>query len=144
MSNQTTITVKEYNGPNRTPAYELVLRANLELVQEGYSEYVFNVGWDNQVLVAFVGDYPVGVLVYSKEDYAKRWFINLGYVAPPLRNKGVYKALWNKLVELAAAAGTVQIDGITHIDNAPMRAVAEKQGRVETGVLLSFKLPSKA
>lgn len=126
---------------NRTPAVELALRANAELIAAGLAEPLNMVSWDNKAIIGFVDGAPVGVITFYHIAYAKQLDIQIGYVLPTSRGQGVYRAMWNALVVKARELNALVIQGNTHLDNAPMRAAAKALGRIEIGVILKFNVP---
>ena len=87
---------------------------------------------------------PVGVITFSHTKWVRQLDIHIGYVVPEHRGRGIYRAMWNRLVEEAQARDALVIWGNTHTDNAVMRATARALDRVERGVLLRFDVPPKA
>lgn len=87
------------------------------------------------------GRRAVGVLAISDMDWCGTYNINLGYVIPEYRQKGVYTVLWNVLVDLAQQKNYGTIEGSTHSDNDPMRAHMKKMGREETSRNFVFVVP---
>lgn len=135
------VTLQHYDGVCRTPALKLAVEGWNALLQAGLVEEVALIGWDNKAFVAFIGKDPIGVLTYSSQaDYAKQYHVNIGYVLPAHRRKGVYAKMWEALVKKAREAGIKNIESATAMENKAMRAQAKKMGRTERGVLLTYRL----
>lgn len=126
-----------------TPIIAFAVKAWMDELQAGLiDDTVQAVNWDDRAAVAYedvlLG--PVGIITYSKSDWLKKTNIKLGYVRPEHRQRGVYRKLWDALVVKSRELGMLAIDGSTHVDNSVMRKVAERLGRTEHSINLSFKL----
>jgi len=140
---------------NHTPGLQLAVEGHAELLQAGLSDDVAMVHWDHKAVIAFVdrqdpgeagaavGPYTeaVGVISFGHLEWARQFDIYIGYVRRPHRHRGVYTALWKRLVEEAQKRGVAIIQGTTDVKNAPMRAVAKTLGRTEQAVVLHFRVP---
>ena len=83
---------------------------------------------------------PVGIIVWSTVAWQRDAFILLGYVDPKHRGRGIYTALYRRLVEIARQAGLRTVSGTVAYRNTAMRAVAERQGRTPIAVTFSEEL----
>jgi ribosomal protein S18 acetylase RimI-like enzyme len=68
----------------------------------------------------------VGCLTWHGDE--TNWTINLGYISPEYRRKGLYSKLHAALVEKARAARIPQITSIVKPTNDPIRASKLKEG----------------
>jgi GNAT superfamily N-acetyltransferase len=136
-----TYEIKHYDGINYTPAIQLIVEAQADLLRTGKSEPLLSALWDNQVVAAFEGDYCIGVITWNYSAWVKTASINIGYVDKNYRRKGIYRMLWDELVIKAREKGAVNITGSTHLDNAAMRAAAKALGRIESSVNLLYRIP---
>lgn len=132
---------KEYAGVNQTPAIPLISRAWSELLARGISPMETIGNWDHQAVVAFSGDLPVGLMTYTHEKWKRVLWVHLGYVVPELRQHGIYKQLWERVVKAAQKLGASEIHGGTHVDNLIMLEVAAKLGRKPVFVTTRFVVP---
>lgn len=130
--------VEHFEGVNNTPAVDLAVAGWMELRRQGFTLQAIPLGWDHNAFVAFAGQEPVGVLTYQHLGYVKHVAIGTGYVVPEWRGNRIYDRLWAALVAKARDLKAVAIMSDTHVDNATMRAVARRQGRQETGVVLRY------
>lgn len=97
--------------------------------------------WEDEAIVfRDTSNNIAGIITFMEEKYNKRIWIKLGYVNQDTRAKGVYRAMWDKLVLIGRERDFTSIGGSTHIDNLVMRAVAKSFGRTEISVTLEFKL----
>lgn len=135
---------KQFDGINRTPAAPLVLRAGAELYAEGLAPPELVGNWDNQAIVAFAAEIPVGVITYSHEKWRNLVWIHLGYVAPEARRRGLYRLMWDRVVKAAQKLGAAEIHGGTHVDNKAMLACARALGREPLFVTTRFVVPAAA
>lgn len=138
------IKILHFDGINQTAAFAIALEGHLALIREGLSQPAQIVSWDDRAIVAMIGDEPAGVMNWREVKHWREVSLDLGYVRPAYRRRGVYRAMWNALVVKAAEVGARRIIASTHVDNAAMRATAAKLGRYEAAVSLWFDLPSPA
>ena len=91
-------------------------------------------------LVACEGKNPVACLLVTTEwsDWTGTWYwwIQSVYVDREYRGKGIYKALYNKVKELAAAKGVRNIRLYADKENLNARKVYEKLGMQESHYLM--------
>ena len=91
-------------------------------------------------IVAKTEDATVGSLMLTREwsDWTNRWYwwIQSVYVTPEFRGKGVYRAMYTKVKELAKEAGVTQIR--LYVDKTNFRAqkVYQKLGMDECHYLM--------
>ena len=134
------MTTKLYNGLNRTPALKLAMQGNLEVIDAGFCPDLLLFNWDNDAIVAFVDDTPVGVITFSHIVHLKQIDIGIGYVDPVHRGSSVYREMWDALVVHGRTLGVAEISGTTHIRNDVMRQVADALGRTTEALILSYKV----
>ena len=136
------ITIRHYDGPNRTSGALILHRAEYELVRDGLMIPIFQTGYEDQVITAETEDgVAVGVISYAHAKWAKHIDLKIGYVTPEFRGKGVYRRLWAALVEKAQELKVKEIMGNTHMENSTLRSAAKAFGRAEVGVVLRFEVP---
>ena len=136
---------KEYEGINQTPALALLTRGHHELLDRGLASPETVINWDDLAVVAFAGAVPVGVISYSHEKWRKILWIRMGYVAPEARRRGIYGAMWERVVKAAQRLGALEIHGGTHVDNKAMLECAESLGRTRLSITTRFIVqPAKA
>jgi len=140
------IEIQFFDGLNNTPALELAMRGWAEMHEKGLSDGNLNIHSSLKAFVAIAPNghdkLPVGVMTFDPEPTLRRVWIFQSYVIPEFRGRGIYTALWNKLVEYATVELKAKsIQSGTHVRNSAMRAVAKRQGRYEESVLLRFDLP---
>src|SRR6266702_4781962 len=112
-----------------SPVVQYVANAWCQLMKEGH--------WDRtSVLIsgglscvyAVENKKVVGCLTWHGDD--SNWTINLGYISPEYRRKGLYSKLHAALLEKARAAHVPQITSIVKPTNEPIRASKTKEGYV--------------
>ena len=133
--------IESFENINFTPAVRLAALGWADLISSGLSGDSVLIQWDDRALVAFVKDKPAGVLVWSKIDWQRAAFVKLGFVLPEFRRAGIYRALWEALVEESRKLKLHHIEGVTWCNNSVMREVAHRQGRSERTVGLWFEIP---
>jgi GNAT superfamily N-acetyltransferase len=133
--------VERYDNINFTPAAPLLFRAQHELMEAGFMRPCIMVFWDDNALVAFnIDKLPIGVISFVHEKWLRQISIRLGYVLPEWRRQGVYRTLWNSLVDVAKSLDVKEIQGNTHVDNTPMNETMKALGRTELGKYYVFKV----
>jgi len=138
------INVHHYDGVPRTPALLLALKGNVEIVEAGFAVPAVHFNWDSKAVVASIDGVPCGVITWNHTEWMKQVDITVAYVLPEYRRRGVYRAMWEALVEKAKVVGALEIMSNTAVANAPMRGAAAAVGRSEGGVILRFPLCSQA
>ena len=86
-------------------------------------------------VIALLGGKVVGCLMITREwsDWNSCWYwwIQSVYVLPEYRGRGIYKAMYNKVLDLAKAEGISQIRLYVDKDNSTAQAVYTKLGMAE-------------
>ena len=107
---------------------------SLERVQRGVCAVV-----DDSVkgvyLVARCGGVPVGSLMITREwsDWNCEWYwwVQSVYVVPEHRGKGVYRAMYSKVKEMAVEQGVTQVRLYVDKENTRAQKVYERLGMAE-------------
>lgn len=129
---------------NCTPAVPLALDGWRELIERGLIDNTVLLGWDNKAFVAEEDGELIGCLLYSESDWKDAYSVQLGYVKPAHRRKGIYRALWQALVAQAREKKRVSITGITSTRNAEMQKTMAALGRVATYITYEFRVEPAA
>ncbi len=83
---------------------------------------------------------PIGSLMLTREwsDWTNRWYwwIQSVYVQPEYRGQGVYKALYDKVKEMAREQGVVQVRLYVDKNNLRAQQVYQKLGMDECHYLM--------
>lgn len=91
-------------------------------------------------IIAKTDEGAVGSLMLTREwsDWTNRWYwwIQSVYVTPEFRGKGVYRAMYNKVKELAREAGVTQIRLYVDKTNYRAQQVYQKLGMAECHYLM--------
>ena len=95
--------------------------------------------YKDKIITAVCGELIVGFITFRYEDDGTLWIL-LGWVDHAHRRQGLYRQLWNKLLEHARTTKALYVAGSTHIDNLPMRAFFKSVGREERTVTGYFTL----
>lgn len=124
---------------------KFAIEAHVDLLRTNMaSPNVIQIFWENRAVVATDEDnVAIGIIVYTKQNWQKIYSIHIGYVLPGFRETGVYKSMWNALVQKAKEDKINEIVGTTKMENHQMRSAALALGRKENGILLTFKVPQK-
>lgn len=83
----------------------------------------------------------IGAISYDRVEHTNSIFIYIGYVEPSARRKGVYRAMFDRLVEEARARNVLRIQGSTFITNELMMKVMEALGRKPVATMFNFDVP---
>ena len=121
-----------------------IIRSLPELLDQGLADETSRCAdWDSKAVLALdpATDRIIGIIAFTEVKWLKELFVVHGYVLPAHRQKGVYRAMWAALVDVAQRGGWFTISGLTSTKNAEMRAVAAKLGRQEELINLKFNVP---
>ena len=106
--------------------YERVLRGVGAVLDDEYK---------GRYLVARVGGEASGCLMLTREwsDWNSCWYwwIQSVYVVPAYRGRGIYRAMYGKVLDMAAAEGVTQIRLYVDKENRTAQAVYQKLGMAE-------------
>ena len=137
------MTIRHVERINGTPLVPVAIEAWRELLVSGWAADEVLLNWD---LKAFYAEQAgslriTGILLYEDLEWKNALHISLGYVIPNYRRAGIYRQLWNALVEKAREKGRGRILGTSHVRNETMRAVHEALGREPTFTLYEYRVP---
>ena len=86
-------------------------------------------------LVARIGGTPVGSLMITREwsdwNCCWYWWVQSVYILPEYRRRGIYRAMYGKVQEMAAAEGVSQIRLYVDKKNLAAQSVYQKLGMQE-------------
>ena len=86
-------------------------------------------------VIALLGGKVVACLMITREwsdwNCCWCWWIQSVYVLPEYRGRGIYKAMYNKVLDLAKADGVSQIRLYVDKDNSTAQTVYKKLGMAE-------------
>ena len=110
------------------------LALDLERVRKGV-EAVLEDNTKGQYVTARLGGKVVGCLMITREwsDWNSCWYwwIQSVYVLPEYRGRGIYKAMYNKVLDLAKNACVSQIRLYVDKENTTAQMVYQKLGMAE-------------
>lgn len=127
-----------YEQINGTVAVQLALRAEADLHAAGLADDVIITHWDQSALVAYEAGRAVGIITFEHSKWQKRINICQGWVDPEYRRRGIYRELWNALVEKAKELKAIKIMGYTRYNNERMLIVAKQLGRKITVIGMEY------
>lgn len=91
-------------------------------------------------VIAYLSGNPIASLMITKEwsDWTNKWYwwIQSVYVIPQYRGKGVYKAMYNKIKDMALQNGVTQIRLYVDKTNVNAQKVYQKLGMSECHYLM--------
>ena len=86
-------------------------------------------------IIAEIGEKVVACLMITREwsdwNCCWYWWIQSVYVVPEHRGRGIYKAMYNKVLDIAKAEGISQIRLYVDKENSTAQAVYQKLGMAE-------------
>lgn len=122
----------------------IMARAALELAENDWDDGTLPYSYNSSAIYAECLGKVVGVLAYRAPDWLRRISIEVGYVLPEFRRRGIYTSLFEKLVEVSIEGGfAVCIWGGVDIRNTAMQRVAEAQGRKLVALEYEYPLPAR-
>jgi RimJ/RimL family protein N-acetyltransferase len=128
-----------------TPALSLAIQGWAETNAAGLGEGILNCHASHKAILGWAQNgrdlLPVGVLTFDDEPLFRRVWIYQAFVLQEFRGRGVYTAMWAKLVEHSVETLKARsIQYATHLRNSAMRAAAKRTGCIEEAVHLRFNL----
>ena len=91
-------------------------------------------------VLALIDGKPVGSLMLTREwsDWNCCWYlwIQSVYVSPEYRNNGIFKSMYNKVLEVAKSEGTTQVRLYVDKDNRKAQTVYQNLGMSECHYLM--------
>lgn len=108
-----------YQRPNTRPAAAEFLRA-----RQARQESILYLARGEEGPIGFVQVYPT----FSSASLASVWILNDLFVAPQARGSGVGRALVNRVISDAEAAGVIGVKLATAEDNTSAQALYEAAG----------------
>lgn len=144
MNELSALRIDLLDGINNSPALDLAIRGWADCHERGLGDGTLNVYSTMKAFLAYAPNgrdmVPAGVTTWEYDASIKRVWIYQSYVLPEYRGRGIYNALWARMVQHATELKADSIQSGTHIRNSAMRAIAKKQGRYEECVILRFNL----
>jgi GNAT superfamily N-acetyltransferase len=105
----------------------LALEGKLELQRQRPYVIDFLTGDEDTIWIEDSGN-PVGVLCARRQKGGRVWWVDMSYVHPEARLRGVHMALREELRKRAKAAGAQAIEYLVRIDNEGQLASMRKAG----------------
>lgn len=122
--------IELHYGIANTIAQIPAMKAFTELMELGLQDATITApAWDDNAFVAIVDETVIGVLTWVQEDWCKTITVRLGWVHQEFRRQGIYRQLWQRLLDVARSKNVVAIRGGTHVNNIAMQKTMEKLGR---------------
>ncbi len=122
-------------------AAELAVMGWLEIQQNGHGDgSLVSLHESHGSILATAVGLPIGVLTFEHQAGGYLW-VNISYVTPAHRRCGVYRMMWNALLDQARILGVNRIRSGIDVNNIDMRAIADTLGRREVYVVSEFEFP---
>jgi GNAT superfamily N-acetyltransferase len=118
------------------------IHAHAALLDEGYADpTVVMVGPDTRAIIAFYdAHHPLGIITYSYFEQRREINVGIGYVSPTHRKQGIYRAMWNVLVETAKELKADRIYGTVKVGNQKMLRVANALNRHQESINIVYEV----
>ncbi|MDR3488800.1 MAG: GNAT family N-acetyltransferase [Bradyrhizobium sp.] len=129
------IEIEEFPHLNYSPGFALAAEGFARLAAEHPDATEASLHFLQKTITARIDDKVVGVIVWEKTEYNRQAWIVLGYVTPAYQRRGVYNALYRRLVEIARRENLRSVAGGVAYGNRSMRAVAERQSRAPVAII---------
>lgn len=141
---QSTVTIEHVKGLQGHEVVAFLTRASMDLLDRGFGRPSdIAVNWSEEAFVAYDRKQIVGAISYSVSDWDKSLGIHIGYVAESYRGRGLYRSLWQKVVEKAQELGYREIVGASDPYNKLIAEVNAKLGRRVKAIYYTFDVPMK-
>ncbi|MDW9473159.1 GNAT family N-acetyltransferase [Sinorhizobium meliloti] len=135
--------VQFYENCSQSPASRLVPQALTYLEESGFAlgrrgPQTPSSFTDSCVAALDEDGRAIGFIIYCGEMV---WDIDLSYVVPEHRRKGIHTALFEALVDKGLQHGNIiSINCMTHPNNLAAQAAFEAQGRTKEYIMYSYQL----
>ena len=94
-----------------------------------------------RAVTAHWGDVLVGAIAFFPYRFDTCFWIAFGAVDAGYRRRGIYRQMWQRLVEIAQREGVATIEGATDSRNTEMLEFYKRAGRPVFGVMSRFVVP---
>lgn len=135
------LSFKHFENSNNTPAYPMILKGLVELVENKFAFDEFTVFHDTEALIVFDGSTPIGLMAFTYVAWRRVIHVNLTYIVPEFRLMGAYSRLWEQMIQHAKKVGAVRIEGGVSVINKAMIGAAIKSGRTHVANLYAYDVP---
>lgn len=136
--------LERYKRIGGTRLCAMAIKACNEMIAEGYLDglSVHPVVNSDQAIAAHDKDTHrlVGLLIF-RNDEDREISVGLGYVVPDHRRRGIYRMMWNELIQFAQENKLERIYSSTNVKNEPMIAFSKKAGRTLRSYNYVFYVP---
>jgi GNAT superfamily N-acetyltransferase len=124
------VTVKSVVSIGHNPIVPVLMRNYADLIEQGYSN--FHVGFANRSKAIYleIDDKIVGHIVYDvlPDDALKTAWIQLSYVDPSFRKRGLYNIMHKYFEQTIKECGSKRIASYVHPNNTARLASCESVG----------------
>ena len=132
--------VVEYKQVTGYPAERFVANLANCIAQAGSP---MNFAWNNKVLAIVVDGAVVAAIAYNHVEWQRKLYVDLGGVAPEWRRQGLYRRLWERLVERARELDCPTIESSYPVHNTASAAMHVALGRPVVAHVTRFVVPAK-
>lgn len=126
-----------------TPAIAILAEAWGAILRAGHGSKSIPVNWDQSAVFFEYEGRPVAVISYSYTEWNSQVWINLGYVKPKHRSRGLYTALYHEVRKIAISKGARTLASGIDCKNKAMISAAESVGRKPLSISYGETLPLK-
>ncbi len=132
--------VKHLDKIINTDVSAFCARAWVYLLDKGWCDRDAPYSWDKPAFFIEEAGAVVAAMAYSYNTTNHNLFINLAYVHPEHRRKGLYRLLYEAVLAKAKELGAYEVSSCVDVENKDMQAVAVALGRTATYIGYSVRL----
>nr|CAB4128088.1 NAT_SF domain containing protein [uncultured Caudovirales phage] len=126
-----------------SPGEVLLVTTALNLLKSGHTP-TLNYNWNAEVLTATVDGKCVAALAFQVQAWRRTLFVEMGATEPDAKRQGHYRALWDRLVQIAQERKLSNIESGYVVTNTESEAMHKALGRPVIGHITRFAVPEPA
>jgi GNAT superfamily N-acetyltransferase len=135
------IEFQEFERINNTPAIALIARAWSELLEAGLAAPELVGHWQQKAIVGNFDGEAIALITWEPVEYKNCIWLQMGYVDPSYRRRGIYVQMWERLVAKARELKIPQIESGIHVRNEAALALSDSLGRERIAIMTRYRVP---
>lgn len=135
-------TYKYFSSLDASGALLMAVEGYAALLREGLADPHYNMlsGTYKTVTCSTKRRGIIGLICFDEWNTPERFWIYFAYVKPECRRRGVYRGMWNHLLDIAKASNVKSIGSATYVENEPMKATYEALGRRARSITYEYEV----